>query len=378
MACFARFFLCINFLALDYPAYATQPPAAPASSQEQDLKGGAPNDKDDEDEYDLLNFPTAEEVEKTKKDLELELKKTDQKKIQGLSKLLKNMSSRKQWSRFYGAVNAYASCPKDGFNSSPVSIHDAFSPKYWLKSLPGQNIQEMFLFSNQVDAWLKDMLAQDQKRQSPAVLIFPSIRVDPRSPINIPPNPEIEKIIFDTMAQYKPLAIYIPISAQPALDKGGTGHLILAKITLTPTYRLQPSQATPIDPNNQQDQKLTAQNFQIIENYFNSNPNAFQVQFDFYDSLKSGRTVLFSPEEEKKFVNVFWNFFEQLAPQKKLMLDSQPKYNVVGTQLPGLTSCGRYVTLYMFLDILGIPYDEWTFNLIEPRLAEFIQIFEGK
>jgi hypothetical protein len=94
----------------------------------------------------------------------------------------------------------------------------------------------------------------------------------------------------------------------------------------------------------------------------------------------SGRCAQFSPEDQARFTETVVRHLRELAGPHAAVAH-QPRadeYHQVRTQMPGTTHCGRYATLYLFADLMGIPYAQWHQERFNRVLPTFMQVFENR
>lgn len=246
------------------------------------------------------------------------------------------------------AVSSYFSSPRQGLAPMAYVLHRALDADYWSMSLDPNlpEIREVFLHSARVGPWLRDEVGIPPRGESPDVIITPAVTVMPGQPIGLARTAETSAFLRDSLASGRALNLYLPINAT-ALQ--GSGHYILA------VARLQPAPGRAMGGN-----------------------RPYGLTLDFYDPLMTGRCSMFGPAEQALFAETLARHLAELAQGQAIQYQSLAnEYHQVRSQMPGTSHCGRYATLYLCADLLGIPTSEWYQERFNRVLPTFIQVFEA-
>ena len=279
-----------------------------------------------------------------------EMRLFDPAKADGLKAMLRKLH-RPTYGWFYGldaALGSWKDAPAAGAAPMTYNLNRALPAAYWNKALtPGQpDLREsLFIYSDKVDAWMRNEVGIPLAHPAPNVVMTPPVMVAPGYGVHFAESPQVDEFIKKTVRDGGPLTLYLPVNATAFL---GAGHYILAVARVAP----QP----------------------------HSHGREYRMTVQYYDSLMSGRSGLFRQHEERAFGEALRARLGSVVGEHALLSyhRNEDVYHQVRSQMPGTTHCGRYVTLYTFAHLMGIPYREWyqeRFNLVLP---DFMRVFEGR
>ena len=279
-----------------------------------------------------------------------EIRLFEQAKADGLKDMLRKLH-KPAYGWFYGldaALGSWKDAPNAG--AAPMTYHltRALPAAYWNKAVSLRNpdpTTSIFLYSDKVDGWMKNEVGITLEKPAPSVVLTPRIEVALGFPVQFGQSSQVDDFILRTVRGGGSLSIYMPIAATNYL---GPGHYILAVAHLAPQAQ--------------------------------GHGKEYLMTVQFYDSLMSGRSSLFRHEAERWFAESLQAHLNAVVGQHAALIyhRNQDVYHQVRSQMPGTTHCGRYVILYTFAHMMGIPYREWyqeRFNLVLP---DFMRVFEGR
>jgi hypothetical protein len=284
-------------------------------------------------------------------DAEVEAGRFDPRKAAGLRGLLRKLHGYKPGWVWEGLTSVLAGSPKEGESSMTFTVNRALNPETWTKAVtPGQPdpLVSLFIYSNKVDAWLKQELGLTPTAPSPGVILSPMVRVSRGASVHFPACPSVDSFILHEVLASRSLRFYIPVNAQ-ALTVTDPGHFILAMVE--------------VDPHPHDDPRIQLQ--------------VCDMKVTFYDSLMSGRSALFRSEEELEFTSALHTRLAGIVVGhgKIVYHRSRDQYLVVGSQVPGTTHCGRFLVLYTFAHMMGIPYADWGWKRFNSIMPDYLQVF---
>jgi hypothetical protein len=236
------------------------------------------------------------------------------------------------------------------------TVRQVMNPAQWRRSQDAwtDEIREMYLYTDQVGPWLGTILdPKDVKGGYPAAVITRPLTMctgQKAGDVDVPRSHAATAFVRTVAARAGALNIYLPINATDA--NGRSGHYILA------VARFRPDGSAAM------------------------RGRSYTLTFDFYDSLMSGRCKVFTLDDQAEWSTAMAAHLSQWVGGQAAVAYRSPNepahlrnhnlreaYHQVCSQMPLTPHCGRYATLYIFADLMNIPYAEWyqeRFNRVLP------------
>lgn len=279
--------------------------------------------------------------------------------------LLKDLHTpRYGW--FYGldaALGSWKIRVMDGMAPPAFRVHRAMDPACWrITEDPAEmDIRETFLYTDRLGAWLKSATGKEVKGEAPAAIITPAVVVTHgQAVVDIPRKRAVTAFVRTVAARNGALKVYLPIDATS--PDGRDRHYILA------VARLEQGGAAG--------------------NSARAGGRSYVLDLKFHDSLMSGRFKWFTLDDQDRLSRALAQGLGQwlggLATVEYQLPSGEPgrnarlleAYHQVRSQMPGTKHCGRYATLYLFADLMGVPYSDWYQERFNRVLPTFIDTFE--